>query len=638
MVNEGQKAEIYYQLAEENLNEENYDTALAFYIKSAEQSLKYIDTSYYYVMSGYGNAGYILNDQAQYVKALKMLNLALKYALLENDKVEIAADYTNLGNTYIKMGDYEKASYYFENSLKIDLESGNLSYLSIDYNSLGKLYELWRRYDVSLEYFKKALDLDEKENNKEKIAIRLNSIGVNFRNLGQFDSAVFYITRALKIDMELGDEERIAIRYSNLGSIYTLTKDYQKATHFYLKAIELFEKHNINYSLCITYNEYAALLFEKKQYAESVLYSKKSAIIAKKIKYNLMLLQNYHRLSQLYEIQKQYEPALENYKQYTTIKDSIFSEKSMQSINRLEIKYETEKLENENINLKNESAIKDLILERRKLLLLAFVIVAGLVIILTIILYSRIRLKNKTNQILSDKNHELEILNATKDKFFGIISHDLRNPLSAFKNVTASLESNLDEISRNEMKYFVSELSDSSSRLYELLQSLLIWSQTQSSNVKCKLKELNLLEAVKNTIALFELNLHEKNLEVQIEINDELVVSADEEMLQTILRNLISNAIKFTSENGFIKIFSENVDNEIIVSIEDSGIGMSKSDIDKLFKINTDVKTIGNSMEKGAGLGLIICKEMLDKCGGKIFAESEPNRGTCFKFTLSKVY
>lgn len=636
VANEAQKAEIYYLLAEEYFAEENYDAAFDYYIKSAEQSLKYIDTSYYYVMGGYGNAGYILNEEAEYIKAIEYFQLSLKYAQLAKDNLEVATAFMNLGNAYIKMGNYEKAAFYFEKTLETDLESGNHTYLSTDYNSLGKLYELWQKYDISLEYFKKAFAIDSKENNKEKMAIRLNSIGVNYRNLHQFDSAIFYINKALKIEMEQGDEKKIAIRYSNLGSVYTLTKDYEKATDYYLKAIKLFEKHNVNYSLCITYNEYAGLLFEKKQYAESAIFSEKSIAIASEIKYNLMLLENYRRLSLLNEIQKKYLPALDNYKKYAEIKDSIFSEKSMQSINNLEIKYETEKLENENINLKNESKIKDLTLQRRQILLFAFISIALLVIILAFILYKRIKLKNRVNQILSEKNHQLEILNATKDKFFGIISHDLRNPLSAFKNITSSLESNINEISKDEIKYFVSELSSSSLSLYELLQSLLLWAQTQSSTIQCKLKEINLLEAVKNTINLFELNIYEKNLKITLDLDKDMAVMADVEMLQAILRNLVSNAIKFTPVYGEIKLLSESAGNMTIVSIQDTGIGMSKADLDKLFKINVDVKSIGNSSEKGAGLGLIICKEMLEKCGGKIFAESEQGKGTIFKFTLSK--
>jgi signal transduction histidine kinase len=238
--------------------------------------------------------------------------------------------------------------------------------------------------------------------------------------------------------------------------------------------------------------------------------------------------------------------------------------------------------------------------------------------------------------VLLDKNQELELLNATKDKFFSIISHDLQNPLSAFRNVTKALNNAIDNIGKDEIKYYISELNDSSVSLYRLLRSLLQWAQTQTGRISFKRERINLLEAINKTIELFELNVNEKQLELFVTIDKNSFVYADEKVLQTILRNLISNAIKFTPEKGKIEISCSTNYNYEEISIKDTGIGISGHDVEKLFKISEDTKTIGNSKEKGSGLGLIICKEMIEKCGGQIFVESELNKGTNFKFTLSK--
>ena len=255
-------------------------------------------------------------------------------------------------------------------------------------------------------------------------------------------------------------------------------------------------------------------------------------------------------------------------------------------------------------------------------------------ILLAIVIYSRYRFKNKTNRLLEDKNKQLEIANATKDKFFTIIAHDLKNPLSGIKIITQSLSENIGKITQEELLYFMNELNSSSANLFELLQNLLQWARSQTGKLEFKPEEINLYKTFNKNLELLSPIAEKKKISLVNEISDSMSVYADLNMLNTIFRNLISNAIKFTGSNGKIDIIAKKKNGSVQIIVKDSGIGIDKTDISKLFRIDVDTSTIGISEEKGTGLGLILCKELVEKNKGSIWAESEPGKGSAFCFTL----
>ena len=231
----------------------------------------------------------------------------------------------------------------------------------------------------------------------------------------------------------------------------------------------------------------------------------------------------------------------------------------------------------------------------------------------------------------------LRELNATKDKFFSIISHDLRAPFQALLSISDFFVNDIDNMTKQEIIDFASDLNQSAESLYELLNNLLDWSRIQTGKMKYEPRNVHLKRAIDKVIRLLTANAHNKRISITTKITNDLIVYTDRNMLHSLVQNLISNAIKFTNEGGEVKVMTHIKNNIVEIVVADNGVGMDENTVGKLFRIDTQVTSLGTKNEKGTGLGLILCKELVEKCGGKIWVESEPGKGTAFHFTLNKL-
>jgi signal transduction histidine kinase len=239
------------------------------------------------------------------------------------------------------------------------------------------------------------------------------------------------------------------------------------------------------------------------------------------------------------------------------------------------------------------------------------------------------------------KNAEdLQALNNSKDKFFSIIAHDLRSPFTTFLGFTEVLDEEIDTLPKDELKTIVSYMRNSAINLYQLLENLLEWSLLHREITRFEPEALLLLPMVQSCTTTISDSAKLKDIDLQIKIPEYLKVLADIHMLQTIVRNLLSNAVKFTPAGGSVQISAfAREENYVTISISDTGIGINASLLPKIFLIDVNNKTKGTEGELSTGLGLILCKEFVEKHGGKIWVESEEGKGSTFYFTveMSKV-
>ncbi len=245
-------------------------------------------------------------------------------------------------------------------------------------------------------------------------------------------------------------------------------------------------------------------------------------------------------------------------------------------------------------------------------------------------LLSRIR----THLDLQYTRKKLEETNATKDKFFSIIGHDLKNPIGAVRGLAEELVQNIDELDIDEINDFSRRILKNSEKVCQLLEDILQWSRLQGDKIEYKPSLLSLREVINTSNTLLSLNAKKKNINIKMLVKEEVQVYADYNMLNTVIRNIISNAIKFTYENGEIIISADTKDELILVTVKDNGIGMKQENIEKLFNIGSNFSTKGTQKEEGTGLGLILCKEFVERNGGNIFVESEYGKGSSFSFTV----
>ncbi len=312
-------------------------------------------------------------------------------------------------------------------------------------------------------------------------------------------------------------------------------------------------------------------------------------------------------------------------------KDSVFNQQVQTKINFFE--YNRQK--NEIQLLKQDNEIKN-----RGTYILIGLLIGALVVIS--LLYRNHNTEQKAHKKLAEQNveivqqaQELEEINATKDKFFSIISHDVRSPVGQLKALSEIIYNQIKEgSSLEEILPFIQSLVSSSNLAHELVDSLLIWARTQQGVVKYEPQVFNLNEFTIKIFGLFEAKANERDISLEAAIGEGIEVLVDGDMIQLVFRNLINNAIKFTP-SGYIKVYAKQLASGFVrLTVEDTGMGILQENIDKLFRIDTGFSTLGFKGEKGTGLGLVLCKEFIEKHGGKIWVESEVNKGSKFHFTL----
>ncbi|MGB5287487.1 MAG: PAS domain-containing sensor histidine kinase [Ignavibacteriaceae bacterium] len=235
---------------------------------------------------------------------------------------------------------------------------------------------------------------------------------------------------------------------------------------------------------------------------------------------------------------------------------------------------------------------------------------------------------------ISNLNEELVHTIATKDKFFSIISHDLRSPLSGLMGILDILSTDYESLEEKEKREFIKDASVASKTTFTLMENLLEWSRIQTGKINYQPERLKIQRLVESIASLYGQNLKNKEIEFITNISPDIFAFADKSMTETIFRNLISNAIKFTHTGGKITVSSEIENNMAIIKVNDSGVGIEEENIPKLFRVDAGFSTKGTKDESGTGLGLIICKELVEKQEGKIWVKSKKNEGSTFYYSV----
>lgn len=252
-----------------------------------------------------------------------------------------------------------------------------------------------------------------------------------------------------------------------------------------------------------------------------------------------------------------------------------------------------------------------------------------------------LEVQKQKNEIITERDElekqkrELLTLNNTKDKFFSIIGHDLKNPFSTVIGLSDLLLEDFDSFERDRLRVFIEQINKFSSNAYALLENLLQWARSQTGKLKLNKNLYNIKDVVEDNVELLSGNARQKDITITFS-DESLYWHFDVNMISTVVRNLLSNSIKFTPLGGSIEVRCEDKKDKMLVSVIDNGVGISVKDQDRLFRLDANPTTIGTSDEKGTGLGLILCNEFINRHNGKIWVESEPGSGSIFKFQLPK--
>lgn len=570
-------------------------------------------------------------------KGYQYLSTALDSYKAINHKRGMAKALNNIGIYYNEMGMLDKALESYLEAIKYWEGDDCLKNKANNINNIGIVYLDQTNYDKALNYFNKALDLFSKIDNTEGIAISYSNIGDAFNDKEEYDKALDYHIRSYQQELKTNSNYGIAHQLNKIGSIYSIQKKYSQALDTLRKALAIREKLNIETGICESSLNIGKVFIDLNNLEMAEKFCNRTYNLALEIKSDYWIKNSGKYLSIIYENKNDFRNALKYHKIYKDANDRIFSASKIKEITELAMNYEFQK-ETEKNQLIHETEL----LNQRHIRIFYILSLVIVLIFIGFILY-RYTIKKRANlalvrnfALIDQQAKELKIANATKDKFFSIIAHDLRSPFNSLLGFSDILEQRYDEYNDAERIRIINILSKTSKNTFFLLDNLLTWSRSQLGHIDIKKELLNLKNLVVDSIAAYKSSASLKNITIVIDINHETTVFTDMATIKTVIGNLVNNAIKFTQPDGEIRITSKEKNKLVEICIHDNGIGMSKETLEKLFRIEESFTTQGTNKEKGTGLGLILCKEFVEKNGGEISVKSEVNKGSCFIFTILK--
>lgn len=593
--------------------------------------------------------GIYYDEKADFLDALNSYKRALQIYKKLNDKSGITKCYNNLGIIYRYQGDYPSALEYYQKSLNIAEEINDKRGISYSYNNIGIIYFYQGNYSKSLEYYQKSLKIDEETNDKSGVSYSLNNIGIIYEFQKDYPKALEYYQKSLKIKEELRDKSGIATCLNNIGTIYRYIHDYSSAYESYQKALELNKELGRKTIETYSFIGLASFYLEQNQIKLAYKHSKKAYQLAKEIGNAELIKESSEILAKSANALGYYQDAYKYHVIYKAMYDSLFNEKNTRKITGLEYQYKYEREKKiEELAQQKKDAVRKEKEKREKITRNSFIAGFILMSLLVLIVFRNLVQKRKANRILATQkeeiklqaeevkvtNEKLRVLNSRKDKFFSIISHDLISPFNAILGYSSLLLRNYNKYDDKKRENMIESMHESSNNAFKLLQDLLTWSRSQFGGVDFSPETINLNNLIQETIFDLQGQAKSKGIKVLNNVQENTTIFADKNMISAVLRNLVSNAIKFTHKGGEIKIDVQNRDEDILLSVSDNGVGMSQEKLSKIFKLSEKTSTLGTNQETGTGLGLILCKEFVEQHGGTIWAESELNRGSTFSFTI----
>ncbi len=588
----------------------------------------------------FSRAGFLATIRGDHSNAMKYDNEGLQIMIAAGDSTAIAESLNNVGNDYFELGKYDEAYYYFTQS-----------------------YRVARVISDSL-----------------KMTVAIFNIGTVLTELGQYDLALNHFDVSAKLSLLIKDFDGIAFDQDAMGDVYLRKKDYKKSEEYLQKALKNIRKRNLTVIEPKALKHLAQLYFEKGNPDEALVYYDTAAMVyrraqnefgvaevnlgiskilidqerfneaqgliersletAKSFNAQKMEIDCYQQLSLLAEKKEDFKSALAYHKNFKQLEDSLFSQEMVEKIFQDQLRFQTETKDFEIAALSKAKTKQDTELRRQEFLSNILVVVMALTGILLFTVYRSGQRRKRINNLLIEhqeeikrRSIELEQLNQVKDKFFSIISHDLRSPINALYGLLNLADNK--QITQDEFVKLTQEIKIQFNHTRTLINNLLDWALLQMDKLKIQPEKIDLGSIVDQNFKLLS-SLHLKEIKMVNSIRPGVIGWGDLNMINLVFRNLILNAIKFSESGGTIDVSAKDQNDFYVIAVKDHGVGIRQEVQKILFDKTSGYSTRGTANEKGTGLGLILCKEFVEKNGGQIWLESEEGKGSTFYFTIKK--
>ncbi len=590
-----------------------------------------------------------LNIKAMYFFYMANFDEALKLyqetntIAKENDFSDLAAMVqVNIGSIYTQQGDYVKGIKAYKEALEFYQGQNDKHVMAVLYGNIGTNYSMWLPPARAREYYSQAVLLYGEANEPIAKATTLNNIGDTYSEEENFTKAIEYYKNALEVLGSSTNSVVAAVPQIGLGEAYWKLDDLEKAKRYSKQALNSFISSSHSEGIARSKAVLGGIKIKEGDYSGANSLLNEALEIANTNKIKDLQAELYAELADLKLIEKNYKAALEYTKAHFAIKDSLLNKYKGHQLNELLAEMEVTQKQSEIDILQKDSAIKSLELKRKSSQVLALVFVAIALLILSVVILYFQRLRKKTlqlvkvqNQQISHQNDKLIVAGEMQNKILSIIGHDLVTPVGGLKELLNLVDDNPESFTAEDLLSLVPSMKSAVDETHFLLTNLLSWAKSQAGNYNVEIESCNVLKVVEQNLSILENNIVQKSINVELKIEDDLMIQFDKNMLGMVIRNLVSNAVKFTPRNGKICIYTEEHNGKLMFCVQDTGIGISEDNQKKLFS-KEHISTFGTDNEKGTGLGLGLCKEFVEKNNSELMIQSKENEGSLFSFFISE--
>ncbi|WP_339876639.1 tetratricopeptide repeat-containing sensor histidine kinase [Olleya marilimosa] len=625
---------------------EDYSKALKF-IKQSEKLAKELDYKKGLAEITYYKAK-IHYQEGQNQMAISEFKNAKTLFTTIKDTITVAKINSNLGFIEIENGNYKAGLSHALSAIQ-ELEKRSLfDDLSANYESLANAYQNANVVDKAITYYIKKIEVDNKTNNTKGLIATNKKLGDIYTSKKNYNQAISYYESALGYAGNYDETSRANI-LPYLGNAYLMDKDYKTSARYLLESINLNRRFDNQEGVLIALNSLGELYLKQNRLNTAQEQLLEASNLSRLLNNDEQLLKNYKLMTTLDSIKGDFDNAYIWQSQYYNLKEKIDAEKNKKSaIINIET-IDTTTTETDNIIL--PVATNDTVVSKKKydkFKLIFYALLAAFAVVLTFFVlfylkrnnrlkYTReLEAKNKKielqNEAILEQSKHLENINKVKDKLFSIVSHDLKDSLTSTKGFIDLLKEG--QLTQDEFHSLLPELSENANNASLLLFNLLNWSKSQMQSLEPKPTLFDIQEVFAEKVKLMDQKFDAKGVKL-IDKTLRDFVYADRSMIEIVIQNLLANAVKFCNRGDLITITNQISNGKSIISIEDTGVGITKENQSKLFGNNT-FTTRGTNKEKGTGLGLTICRELVDLNNGKIWVESELNIGSTFYIELPK--
>jgi len=491
------------------------------------------------IATNHDSVAVLLENADRLAKTSNNLNQSIHVLILKGQNEFFSNNYEDAVAIYFKALDQAE-------QLKDSILLANVTL------SLGMVYDELEDYDEAIAFFQKSIKISQSIKDSNIIAKTYKNIAISYQNKKDLTKALEYNEKANQLAILKKDTTMIIDVINNFGTIAYDQKNLVKSLEYYSKALNLYQKINDRKGIAMAYNNIGLVYLDESEYQKSFDYFNKSLALATELKMHNFIGDIYSNLTIYYEQQKNYKKAFYCYDRFNAIYDSLAGEKKNKMIYQIQAKYKLGKntRELEALKIKNQSQLDAIQLAKSSKIY--WVIITILFLVLMIATFYLLFKEKKLAHELKNKTKELYELNVSKDKFFSIIAHDLKNPFNVLVSYTSILKTDLELFSKEQLEQIISDLNDATENGYNLLQNLLLWTRSQTNRIHILKRNFILADVFTDVKAVAELNLTAKEQILSMEIDPNLDVYADKDMIAVVLRNLVFNAIKFSVKGSNI--------------------------------------------------------------------------------------